>query len=120
MAERKSRFAGLRDLQKGQPPVEPEAVVKESLTTETEEGEAPAETPASVEKRTVGRPRGRRSDPNYTQISAYVPLDLVLDVQEALAKDKRRTRRRTAMTASELVENLLRDWLEKQKAGEAE
>ena len=68
-----------------------------------------------IEKRKPGRPRGRRSNPDYTQISAYIPLELLLDIQEELAKEKRRLRKRSAMTVSELAENLLRDWLENRK-----
>lgn len=68
-----------------------------------------------AERRKPGRPRGRRSNPDYTQISAYIPLDLLLDIQEELSKEKRRLRKRSAMTVSELAENLLRDWLKQQK-----
>ncbi|NJL20067.1 MAG: hypothetical protein HC895_03305 [Leptolyngbyaceae cyanobacterium SM1_3_5] len=68
-----------------------------------------------VERRKPGRPRGRRSNPDYTQISAYIPLDLLLDIQEELSKEKRRLRKRSAMTVSELAENLLQDWLKQRK-----
>lgn len=67
------------------------------------------------EGRRPGRPRGRRSDPDYTQISAYIPLDLLLDIQNELNQEKRLQRKRTAMNVSELVEDLLSDWLKKRK-----
>jgi hypothetical protein len=70
-------------------------------------------------KRGPGRPRGRRSDPDYTQISAYIPLDLLLDVQEELNDEKRIQRKRTAMSVSELVEDLLTDWLKNRKIKKA-
>ena len=68
-----------------------------------------------TEKRGPGRPRGRRSNPDYTQISAYVPLDLYLEVQTALVKEKKAKRVRRSTDVSGLVENLLRDWVEHRK-----
>jgi hypothetical protein len=68
------------------------------------------------EKRSPGRPRGRRSDPDYTQISAYIPLDLLLDIQNELNQEKRFQRKRTAMSVSELVEDLLADWLKERNS----
>jgi len=73
------------------------------------------EPAVEVERRKPGRPKGRRSNPDYTQISAYIPLDLLLDIQEELSKEKRRLRKRSAMTVSELAENLLQDWLKQRK-----
>lgn len=116
--EKPSVFKSLLDKRK-QVETEPEA----ELIEETQETPQPKQAPVeevqeslnSTEKRRPGRPKGRRSNPNYTQISAYIPLDLLLDVQEELAKEKRRLRRRSAMTVSELAENLLRDWLNSRK-----
>jgi hypothetical protein len=65
--------------------------------------------------RRVGRPAGRRSNPDYTQISAYIPLDLVLEVQDVLAEERRALRKRTARPVSDLVEELLTGWLKQQK-----
>ena len=62
-----------------------------------------------------GRPPGRRSNPDYTQISAYVPLELLLDVQDELARDRKTYKQRTAKPVSALVEELLSDWLKKRK-----
>lgn len=69
--------------------------------------------------RRPGRPRGRRSDPDYTQISAYIPLDLLLDIQSELNQERRLQRKRTAINVSELVEDLLADWLKKRKSRRA-
>ena len=63
------------------------------------------------EPRKPGRPRGRRSNPDYTQISAYVPLDLYLEVQAELLKERKAWRQRRATDVSGLVEKLLRDWV---------
>ena len=117
-AEKPSVFKSLLDRRK-QTEAEPELVEESEETlpiaqVESDEVKEPPPQP-EVEKRGPGRPRGRRSNPDYTQISAYIPLDLLLDIQDELAKEKRRLRKRSAMTVSELAENLLRDWLEHQK-----
>ena len=72
-------------------------------------------TPSQPAKRRPGRPPGRRSDPNYTQISAYIPLELLLEVQDKLAEERREKVQRTARPVSDLVEELLGDWLKKRK-----
>lgn len=66
-----------------------------------------------------GRPRGRRSNPDYTQITAYVPLALYLDIQEELTREKRELQKRSAMNASELIEELLSEWLSSRKSKNA-
>ncbi|MEO1297271.1 MAG: hypothetical protein AAFW75_16080 [Cyanobacteria bacterium J06636_16] len=70
---------------------------------------------ASPPRRGPGRPPGRRSDPDYTQISAYIPLDLLLAVQDELAAERREKRQRTARPVSDLVEELLSQWLTARK-----
>jgi hypothetical protein len=64
--------------------------------------------------RKPGRPRGRRSNPDYTQISAYIPLDMLMAVQDALAEERKISRKRTPRPVSDLVEELLAEWLKKQ------
>jgi|GEM_PF-1287587 hypothetical protein len=71
---------------------------------------------AEEEKRGPGRPRGRRSNPNYTQVSAYIPLDMLLEVQDALAEERKQLRRRTPRPVSDLLEELLGEWLLQRKA----
>jgi hypothetical protein len=44
-----------------------------------------------------GRPSGRRSDPDYTQISAYIPLELLHEVQDLLLQERRRKRLRRVL-----------------------
>ena len=75
---------------------------------------SPVATQDKPKKKGPGRPPGRRSNPDYTQISAYVPLDLLLSVQEELAKEQRQRKQRTARPVSDLVEELLQNWLKKQ------
>ncbi|HEY9711049.1 MAG TPA: hypothetical protein V6D48_22775 [Oculatellaceae cyanobacterium] len=62
-----------------------------------------------------GRPSGRRSDPNYTQISAYIPLDLLHEVQELLLQERKLKRLRSGVDVSGLVEKLLTDWVKQQR-----
>jgi hypothetical protein len=117
-----SMFQSLLDKRKR---VEPDKEDSVAATIEEPEVEVDKDPPTVAQleapisespKRKPGRPRGRRSNPDYTQISAYVPIDLYLDIQDELAKEKRRQRKRTALTVSELSENLLREWLKQRKS----
>jgi hypothetical protein len=72
------------------------------------------------EKRGPGRPAGRRSNPDYTQISAYIPLDMLLEVQDVLAEERKELRKRTPRPVSDLVEELLGTWLKKQKSSKSD
>lgn len=113
--EKPSMFKSLLDKRK-QVDLEPETVEPVVEADPIEVEPAAIEVQSEPEKRKPGRPRGRRSNPDYTQISAYIPLDLLLDIQDELAKEKRRLRKRSAMTVSELAETLLRDWLKQRKS----
>jgi hypothetical protein len=77
--------------------------------------EAPSEVFESASKRPVGRPPGRRSNPDYTQISAYIPIEILQEVQDVLAQERRISKRRTPRPVSDLVEELLAEWLKTQK-----
>lgn len=92
--------------------------VQEQKLEESSERDSKASVPVhekSEEPKKPGRPRGRRSDPNYTQISAYVPLDLYIDIQTELLKEKKSKRQRSATDVSGLVEQLLREWLKQRQ-----
>lgn len=56
--------------------------------------------------RAGSRPIGKRSDPDYTQITAYVRKGTHEDVMRAIYKRRE---------LSELIEELLAGWLKKQK-----
>ena len=71
--------------------VEPEAMPTETPKDET--------TPPAKRK-------GKRSDPNFTQVSAYIPKDLNKRVKVELMKGDRQF--------SDLVTELLTNWLEDQ------
>ena len=75
----------------------------------------PLKTAPKAQKRGPGRPPGRRSNPDYTQISAYIPLELLLEVQDELAEERREKKQRTPRPVSDLMEELLASWLKKRK-----
>lgn len=55
--------------------------------------------------RPVGRPRGKRSDDDHVQVTAYIRRDTHLDVKAALLRDQK------GRDFSELTEELLAKWL---------
>ncbi len=61
----------------------------------------------SPESKKRGRPPGKRSNPGYTQITAYVRTQTINDVKVELI------RRGEKKDASELIEELLSAWLQK-------
>ncbi len=67
---------------------------------ETPEPTQPEEAPTVQATKRRG---GRRSDPNYRQALAYIHKDVDKEVRRRLLDDKR--------DYSELVEDLLRNWL---------
>jgi hypothetical protein len=64
-----------------------------------------ATTTESVPPQRRGRRSGKRSDPDYEQITAYVRRETYRDVKIALLRDDK------VADVSELLENLLSDWL---------
>ncbi|MEM6837878.1 MAG: hypothetical protein AAF609_13595 [Cyanobacteria bacterium P01_C01_bin.120] len=94
------------------PPVEP---LQQKKKPPEKSKVAVESKPQKAKKRGPGRPRGRRSDPDYTQISAYIPLELLLEVQDELAEERREKLKRTPRPVSDLMEELLADWLKKRK-----
>jgi hypothetical protein len=63
--------------------------------------------PLSPKPKKRGRPPGKRSNPGYTQITAYVRTQTINDVKVKLIK------RGSKKDASELIEELLSAWLQK-------
>lgn len=53
-----------------------------------------------------GRPKGKRSDPNFTQVTSYVKKETYKQVKRELLDDEREF--------SELIQELLEEWLEAQ------
>ena len=65
-----------------------------------------AKKAAPAQPRASSRPPGKRSDPDYTQITAYIRKGTHEDVMRAIYKRQE---------LSELIEELLAGWLKKQK-----
>jgi hypothetical protein len=57
----------------------------------------------------MGRPAGKRSDPKYTQVTAYIQSQTYRDVKVALLLGG------NGQEFSELIEDLLTEWLSTQK-----
>ena len=68
----------------------------------------PSGTATNVAIPVSSRVKGRRSDPNYTGVFAYIPVNLHDDVKLKLF-------RRKDLDFSALVEELLANWLAEQK-----
>ena len=121
MTEReRSKFRGILDVAKGRAPEPDDAPAESSPTlpaasattppppgsTARPSAAPPSPAPAEVAPpRGPGRPRGKRSDPTFDQVTAYVPHDLYHRVRLALLKDDR------GQEFSELVAELLAEWL---------
>jgi hypothetical protein len=89
-----SKFGNIIAIAKGREP-EPEPAVAQVVPP----------SPASPEAPRRGRPPGKRSDPTYAQVTAYVPEDLHRKVKIALLQEAK------GREFSQLVEALLIDWL---------
>lgn len=86
-----SKFKGLMDLRKAQQP-EPE-----------KEPEVDAAAPAGPARKQ--RPPGKRSDPTFEQVTAYIRRRTYQQVKIALLQENQ------GREFSDLVETLLGDWL---------
>lgn len=106
-----------------QPPTEAEAdpVTLPSAAPEALNGHDAAPLPAAVTMVRMGRPPGKRSDPNYMQMTAYIPIDIHEDIKEELLRVNRDRRRQKqpALEISDLVETQLGAWLRGQRAEKA-
>ena len=87
-----SKFQGLMEAARGTEPVRAKAKSGKNI-------------PATVQPKRRGRPPGRRSDPDYEQITAYIRRDTHQAVKVALLQDGK------GQAFSELVEQLLAKWL---------
>ena len=61
-----------------------------------------------IEQRKRGRPTGKRSNPQYAQVTAYIPRALYDEVKILLIRDG-------GKEFSELVAELLSEWLRKRE-----
>lgn len=90
MSERPSRFSGLRD----------------SVLGDGGEGTPPSRTGRGGRTgRRRGRPPGKRSNPDYVQLTCYVREENLDDAKEALMHEKRETGRKRDV--SDVIDSLL-------------
>lgn len=89
-----SKFKGLLDAAKGREPEEQEPEVNQPQLLEEAE-----QSP----KR--GRPLGKRSHPNYEQVTAYIKKDTYQEIKISLLREGQKRE------FSELIQELLEDWL---------
>lgn len=97
-AGKKSKFQGLFDATRARPETDQEPA-------------APAPQQEAAEReppRSADRPRGKRSDPAYEQISAYVRKHTYRDVKVALLLHH------GGQDVSDLIEELLSAWVQQQ------
>jgi hypothetical protein len=80
----------------------PPAATVDAAPTDAEQGSPPRQT---------GRTTGKKSDPNYRQVTAYVRRDLYKDVSDALYDESRGYPDAKRKEFSELVDELLETWL---------
>ncbi len=89
-----SKFKGLLDAAKGRELEEQEP--KENQNKLVEEAEQPPKR---------GRPKGKRSHPDYEQVTAYIKKDTYQEIKIALLREGQKRE------FSELIQELLEDWL---------
>jgi hypothetical protein len=87
--------------------VSKESKFKSFLTARKAEAERESSEPEAAEtgSRKRGRPAGKRSDPKVVQVTAYIQKDTHTAVKIALLKEGKKRQ------FSELVEELLREWI---------
>lgn len=118
MATKPSKFSSI--FHNEEEPVEETPV--QAIAPVTEQPSAPEPLPmpndntpeeGSAPNRRTGRPAtGKKSDPNYRQVTAYVRKTLYREVSEALYDDSR-GRDIKPKEFSELVDELLEEWRNK-------
>ena len=97
--QRKSKFEGIFDIAKGS------SAEGQTDTALAEPATVTSPTIITTERR-PGRPAGKRSDPEFTQVTAYIRTGTHLQTKMALLTEGRDRQ------FSELVQELLKGWLE--------
>jgi hypothetical protein len=100
-----SKFRGLLDTARGR---EPESQSpEEAVTKQSAAKNQPVAKPEPQPK--GGRPKGKRSHPDYEQITAYIRKDTHTAVKIALLEDGQKGEKHEF---SELIQELLEQWLQ--------
>ncbi len=92
-----NKYLGLSAALKGQHL--PEQKISEKIET--------VETKTPTKKK--GRRKGKRSDPDYEQVGVYIPKKLHIEIKKILVEHQ-------DTDFSDLVSNLLQEWIEKQES----
>lgn len=97
------------EIETNQAPVQPAIVQETGYLNQGSVSQLPSEfILPSVKK--MGRPAGKRSDPRYTQVTAYVQSETYRNVKVALLLDG------NGQEFSELIEDLLIEYLNTRKS----
>ena len=99
-----SKFKNILDA--ANQPQEPDTVKKKTKTAKKSSPPTVDEKPEPVKK---GRPKGKRSNPDFEQVTAYVRSKTYRQTKIALLQQEE------LEDFSELVEELLTEWLSTQK-----
>lgn len=96
------------------PPAPPDPTATALRADAQRQAIAPAPQAATIQTqpeppKKMGRPRGKRSDPDYEQVTAYIRRDTHTAIKIALLQENQ------GREFSELVENLLAEYLSTQK-----
>jgi hypothetical protein len=96
-----SKFAGIR---RAKSP-EPDPITGDSSTQKSENSDTQQSELSDTRLKQKGRPRGKRSDPSFEQVTAYIPKDLYRRVKMRILETG------SDQDFSELLADLLREWL---------
>lgn len=96
-----SKFRGVLDAARGREREEEESPAARKGARK----KVPAPPAAPAAKRGRGRPTGKRSDPDYEQVTSYIRRQTYADVKIELIREGQKRE------FSELVEELLSKWL---------
>ncbi len=101
-----SKFRGVLDAARGREQEEEKEVPAATGARKGAQKKASASPPApAAVKRGRGRPTGKRSDPDFEQVTSYIRRQTYADVKIELIREGQRRE------FSELVEELLAKWL---------
>jgi hypothetical protein len=102
-----SKFSGLLERRKSNPLPAPDIESPDLQTSRSPESHPSGSSVLPSEERPK-RPRGKKGDPAYTQVTAYIKTDTYQRTQIRLLQLRGKKKE-----VSELLQELLTDWLEK-------
>ena|ERR671932_427905 len=102
-----SKFSGLLERRKTSPLHAPDLEGSDPQTSNSLDFQ-PASSPILPSEGRPKRPRGKKGDPAYTQVTAYIKTDTYQRTQIRLLQLRGKKKE-----VSELLQELLTDWLER-------